>query len=297
MLQQCLLQRGEAEGGPLMGGPAAPHGPALCGLCLTSDSSGSQPGCTLLTFSGPFLFYSNNCGAQWGGWNRIISSSGIYAAQLLPRRPALISPWIDQVILVTTVFIHLRTLAAFLISSGHFYLLKKSVKWALSTYGAVEPLPCTYLAQRDSHTHFYQSKIDQYSFCTVLTNRTEISVVKSVRSFTLMWIFSQAHKYHILLTFICWQTDLKYRSTISVLITCNGNNRCGAEQKFWSGLQVWSSVWGCASSHEQRGRRVAIMPTAQFWRWISPLLFGLGCCECGRELMHRCKLNCGHVAR
>lgn len=110
-----------------------------------------------------------------------------------------------------------------------------------------------------------------------------------------MRIYSQAHKYHILLTFICWQTDLKYRSTISVIITCNGNNRCGAEQRFWSGLQVWSSLWGCASSHEQRGQRVAIILTAQFWRWISPLLFELGCCECGRELMHRCNLNSGCV--
>lgn len=112
-----------------------------------------------------------------------------------------------------------------------------------------------------------------------------------------MWIYSQAHKYHILLTFICWQTDLKYRSTISVIITCNGNNRCGAEQRFWSGLQVWSSLWGCVSSHEQRGRRVAIILTAQLWRWISPLLFGLGCCECGRGLMHRCNLNPGCVTR
>lgn len=112
-----------------------------------------------------------------------------------------------------------------------------------------------------------------------------------------MWIYSQAHKYHILLTFICWQTDLKYRSTISVIITSNGNNRCGAEQRFWSGLQVWSSLWGCVSSHEQRGQRVAIILTAQFWRWISPLLFGLGCCECDRELMHRCNLNSGCVTR
>lgn len=110
-----------------------------------------------------------------------------------------------------------------------------------------------------------------------------------------MWIYSQAHKYHILLTFICWQTDLKYRSTISVIITCNGNNRCGAEQRFWSGLQVWSSLWGCVSSHEQRGWRAAIILTAQFQRWISPLLFGLRRCECGRELMHRCNLNSGCV--
>lgn len=46
------------------GWSAAPHGPARCGLCLTSDSSGSQPGCAPLTFSGPFLFYSNNVELQ-----------------------------------------------------------------------------------------------------------------------------------------------------------------------------------------------------------------------------------------
>lgn len=88
--------------------------------------------------------------------------------------------------------------------------------------------------------HFYQSKINQYSdfapFSPIMLKFRLWSLLDHLRS----GISSQAHKYHILLTFICWQTDLKYRSTISVIITCNGNNRCGAEQRFWSGLQVWS---------------------------------------------------------
>lgn len=151
--------------------------------------------------------------------------------------------------------------------------------------------------KRLSHTIFTKVKPINTQILHHSHKSAEISVVKPVRSFTLMRIYSQAHKYHILLTFICWQTDLKYRSTISVIITCNGNNRCGAEQRFWSGLQVWSSLWGCVSSHEQRGRRVAIILTAQLWRWISPLLFGLGCCECGRKLTHRCNLNPGCVPR
>lgn len=52
------------------GWSAAPHGPALCGLCPTSDSGGSQPGCARLPFSRPFLcvcvcvFYSNNVELQ-----------------------------------------------------------------------------------------------------------------------------------------------------------------------------------------------------------------------------------------
>lgn len=62
--------------------------------------------------------------------------------------------WIDQEILVITVFIHLPRHAAFSISNRHFYLLSVSVKWALSTYAAPVPLTCTYLPQRDSHTPF-----------------------------------------------------------------------------------------------------------------------------------------------
>lgn len=50
-------------------------------------------------------------------------------------------------------------------------------------------------------------------------------------------IYPQAHKYHTLLTFICWQSTLKYRSTISFIITFYGNNRYAAELRF-----VWSSV-------------------------------------------------------
>lgn len=46
------------------GWSAAPLGPARCGLCLTSDSRGSQPGCAPLPFSGPFHFYSNNVELQ-----------------------------------------------------------------------------------------------------------------------------------------------------------------------------------------------------------------------------------------
>lgn len=57
----------------------------------------------------------------------------------------------------------------------------------------------------------------------------------AVRSFMSKWIYPQARKYHILLTFICWQSDLKYRSTISFIITFYGNNRYGAEQRFWLG--------------------------------------------------------------
>lgn len=54
----------------------------------------------------------------------------------------------------------------------------------------------------------------------------------AVRSFTLKWIYPEAHKYHILLTFICWRPDLKYRSTISFIITFYGDNLYGAEHRF-----------------------------------------------------------------
>lgn len=44
------------------------------------------------------------------------------------------------------------------------------------------------------------------------------------------WIYPRNHEYHILLTFIRWQSDLKYGSTISFIRTFYGNNRYGAEQ-------------------------------------------------------------------
>lgn len=205
------------------GWSAAPHGPTLCGLCPTSDSGGSWPRCAQLTFSdllsidNLFFFNINNVELQEETANtsklhhRFIRKSCFFMHH--PRY----SLSIDQAILFMTLFVHLLMHAAFSVSNRVFYLLSNSVKWALSTYAAPEPLPCPYLAERDSHTPFLREKNQSIlRFCTVLT---EISVAKPVRSFTLMRIYRQTHKYHILLTFICWQTDLKYRSTISVIIT------------------------------------------------------------------------------
>lgn len=112
----------------------------------------------------------------------------------------------------------------------------------------------------------------------------------------LKWIYPQAHKYHILLTFICWQSHLKYRSTISFIITFYGNNRFGAEQRFWLVLQVWSSVhyrhWDSGSqqsSHEQRSQHVAIefqpnhthvkVNIAIFLLWYMELVMAVNSCR------------------
>lgn len=146
--------RGENEGGTLMGGPLphmVPHS-AVCALHLIAVAlsraarRSHSPGHFFFTavmwssrrrLEPHYIFIRDLCG----------TAASLCTSGNFPR-------WIDQVILVITVFIHLLTHAAFSISNRHFYLLSKSVKWALSTYAALEPLPCTYLAQRDSHTSF-----------------------------------------------------------------------------------------------------------------------------------------------
>lgn len=71
-----------------MGG-LPPHGPTLCGLRPTSDSSGSQLGRSQLTFSVPF--YCNNLELQEeaGTVYRAISSSERHTAQLARHTPTL----------------------------------------------------------------------------------------------------------------------------------------------------------------------------------------------------------------
>lgn len=136
------------------------------------------------------------------------------------------------------LFIHL-SLCATTFSNRHFCRLSsRSVKWALTTCAAQQPLLWPHLAQRDSHTTLLQGG-KNWSFFSFFQNHAEIQMGMlwlmsegAVGSFTLKWIYPGAHKYHTLLTFICCWSDLKYRSTISFIITFYGDNLYGTEHRF-----------------------------------------------------------------
>lgn len=150
MLQHCVSSSCTwgKWGRQAHGWSAAPHGPTLCGLCPTSDSGGSWPQCARLTFSisnlslSLFFFYINN--------EETANTSNLYhrfiqnGCFLMHHHRFSLS--IDRAILFITLFSHLLMRAAFSISNRVFYLLSNSVKWALSTCAAPEPLPCPYLA-------------------------------------------------------------------------------------------------------------------------------------------------------
>lgn len=89
------------------------------------------------------------------------------------------------------------------------------------------------------------------------------------------WIYPQAHKYHILLTFMHWQYDLKYRSTISFIITFYGSI-WSRTKIFWvrASSVVFSALqWACVSSYEERGQHVAVIFTTHLGRWMSIFIF------------------------
>lgn len=83
MLQHCVSSScGQGKWGRHTHGWSAPHGPSLCGLRPTSDSSGSQLGRALLTFSVPFYCNSLELQEEAGTVYRAISSSERLTVQL-----------------------------------------------------------------------------------------------------------------------------------------------------------------------------------------------------------------------
>lgn len=71
------------------------------------------------------------------------------------------------------------------------------------------------------------------------------------------------------------QSDLKYRSTISFMVTFYGNNRYGAERRFFG--RGASSVVFCTLQFSWAGRanmlQSSFNPTAHMWRWILLIFF------------------------
>lgn len=154
--------------------------------------------------------------------------------------------------------------------------LCRTISITLHTFGSKETLtlPC------------HGGKIDHFSarrFCICLhKSRWNLNCEgravnnrgrESVRSFMLKWISPQAHKYHILLTFMCRKPDVKYRRTISFIITFCGNNRYGADQRF--GLQVWS--WSFSTevltSGEAKVSQSSFKPQPHAYKWILEQIF------------------------
>lgn len=86
MLQHCVSSScTQRKWGRQTHGWSAPHGPTLCGLRPTSDSSGSQPGCAPLTFSVPFHCNNLELQGETGTTYGEISSSGLTLTFLYQR--------------------------------------------------------------------------------------------------------------------------------------------------------------------------------------------------------------------
>lgn len=136
--------RGENEGGTLMGGllpHMVPHS-AVCALHLIAVALGlGALGSHSPSPISLFFFTS----IMWSSRRRL-QTHQIFIIDLYRTAASSCTITDFQAILFITLFIHLLMCAAFLISNWVFFLLSNSVKWALSTYAAPEPLPCPYLA-------------------------------------------------------------------------------------------------------------------------------------------------------